>query len=829
MATPQLSPGVLVREVDLTVGRSDNVLQNVGAFVAPFSLGPVEEITQINTEKELLSVFGRPKQNNNHYEYWMSASTYLSYGGVLQIARVDGDNLKNAAVGFAVTTTDLKIKNFDDYNQNYDSSSVSWAYAAKTPGEWANSLKVCTIDNGGDQILRIDESKFATVGVAITALVGYGITATLTNVAIPGAGTTTNFNGHLKGIVTGIVTSSNANSRAELEVSVVSRVATDGTETLIEYASGSEVAAFQSGSKVYLYNDSGTQISPENTITGITTVGFSTILSEADQTYSAVLSTSSGSGEGATFNVFRNSSGGISTVTVANGGSYYEVGETITISNVSIGGTNSSDDLTLTVATIDEAISINTVADWYDEQTLGLTGTNILWKSLAPKPGTTQYTADRSGFNDEIHFVVVDSDGSITGSQNQILETHFNLSKASDAVSALNSPQVIYYKDYIAANSQYIYAGANLSTQIDAVNGTEPIAVRFDTTQAVGYVPFTTAQGTWGRTAQGNTFSSIGKVAYSLSSGSDYGANGGMSVSLADLSNAYDIFTNPQEIDIDFVINGPGLGTILESQAKANKAVALAESRKDCIAVISAHRGNVIDVQNSATQTTNIASFFDSVTSSSYAVFDSGYKYTFDRFNNKFVYIPCNADVAGLMARTSFTSFPWFSPAGEQRGTLNNAVKLAYSPSKEQRDTLYKSRVNPIVNLPGTGVTLYGDKTALSYASAFDRINVRRLFLVVEKSLESSANSTLFEFNDATTRANFVNIVEPYLRDVQAKRGLFDFRVICDETNNTPDVIDNNEFRADIFLKPTRSINYVTLTFVATRTGISFEEVTGRV
>ena len=201
----------------------------------------------------------------------------------------------------------------------------------------------------------------------------------------------------------------------------------------------------------------------------------------------------------------------------------------------------------------------------------------------------------------------------------------------------------------------------------------------------------------------------------------------------------------------------------------------------------------------------------------------------YDRFNDSFRYIPTNADVAGLMVRTDIEQFPWYSPAGQQRGVLNNAIKLTYNPNKAQRDSLYEARVNPIVNQPGTGIVLFGDKTALSFASAFDRINVRRLFLTVEKSLESVANAQLFEFNDQITRANFTNVVEPFLRDVQAKRGLFDFRVICDESNNTADVVDNNEFRADIFLKPTKSINYVTLTFVATRTGVSFEEVTGRV
>jgi len=274
---------------------------------------------------------------------------------------------------------------------------------------------------------------------------------------------------------------------------------------------------------------------------------------------------------------------------------------------------------------------------------------------------------------------------------------------------------------------------------------------------------------------------------------------------------------------------GPGLAAEAESQAKANLLISIAENRKDCIATISPHRANVVDVTNTTTQTNNVLGFFAPLTSSSYAVFDAGYKYTYDRFNNEFRYIPTNGDIAGLMVRTDIVAFPWFSPAGQQRGVLNNAIKLAYNPTKAQRDLLYSSRINSIITQRGTGIVLFGDKTGLSYASAFDRINVRRLFLTVEQALEGAANAQLFELNDANTRSNFVNIVEPYLRDIQAKRGIYDFLIVCDETNNTPDVIDNNEFRADIYLKPTKSINYITLTFVATRTGVAFEEVVGTV
>ena len=302
-----------------------------------------------------------------------------------------------------------------------------------------------------------------------------------------------------------------------------------------------------------------------------------------------------------------------------------------------------------------------------------------------------------------------------------------------------------------------------------------------------------------------------------------------MTATLGNLLTAYNKFENKDDVAVDFLIMGPGLDVEAQTQAKANLLISLAGARKDCVACISPHRANVVNVTNNTTQTNNLLKFFSPLSSSSYAVFDSGYKYMYDRFNNEFRWIPCNGDIAGLMVRTGILAYPWFSPAGQQRGILNNAVKLAYTPNKDQRDLLYSSRINPIINQKGQGILLFGDKTGLGYASAFDRINVRRLFLTVEQALEGAANAQLFELNDVNTRSNFVNIVEPYLRDVQAKRGLYDFLVVCDETNNTPDIIDNNEFRADIYLKPAKSINYVTLTFVATRTGVAFEEVVGTV
>ena len=299
-----------------------------------------------------------------------------------------------------------------------------------------------------------------------------------------------------------------------------------------------------------------------------------------------------------------------------------------------------------------------------------------------------------------------------------------------------------------------------------------------------------------------------------------------MAATLGDLTAGYDLFANKDEIEINFLLMGPGCTTEVESQAKANKLISIANGRKDCVACISPDRNNVVDVSSTTDQTNNVIKFFSPLASSSFAFFDSGYKYMYDRFNNKFRYIPANGDVAGLMVRTEIDQFPWYSPAGQQRGVLNNATKRA-NPKRQKALCMKQESTLSLHYQAGT--VHYGDKTGLNFASAFDRINVRRLFLTVEKALEGLASEQLFEFNDEITRSSFTNAVEPFLRDVQAKRGLTDFRVICDSSNNTPDVVDNNEFRADIFLKPTKSINYVTLTFVATRTGVAFEEVTGRV
>jgi phage tail sheath protein FI len=321
----------------------------------------------------------------------------------------------------------------------------------------------------------------------------------------------------------------------------------------------------------------------------------------------------------------------------------------------------------------------------------------------------------------------------------------------------------------------------------------------------------------WGSNASGTTFTAVTvPTLESLSGGSD-----GSTVTVGQKKTAYEKFQDAETVDIGLIIGGTCSSTHIDN------LITIAENRKDAIAFVSPERADVVNVTSANTQTLNVIDAYSGIRSSSYVVFDSGYKYQYDRYNDVYRYVPLNGDMAGLAARTDLIADSWYSPAGFNRGNVRGAVKLAYNPNKTQRDDLYRSRINPVVTFPGQGTVLFGDKTGLSAPSAFDRINVRRLFITLEKAISTASKFQLFEFNDEFTRANFRNIVEPFLREVQGRRGITDFLVVCDETNNTGDVIDRNEFVAEIYVKPARSINFITLTFVATRTGVSFEEIAG--
>ena len=409
------------------------------------------------------------------------------------------------------------------------------------------------------------------------------------------------------------------------------------------------------------------------------------------------------------------------------------------------------------------------------------------YDSVDRAPGTSAFASARGGSGDELHIVVVDEDGVISGEPGRVLESFSSLSKASDA----KTPQgdINYYPEVLYNRSQYIYWMDHLTT------GTN-----------------------WGNAAAGTTFTAVNTPSLeSLSGGSN-----GSTITDGQLKTAYEKFQDADTVDVGLIMAGPS-----GSATHVDNLITIAEERKDAVVFASPQRSDVVNITNSNTQTTNVKGFFDTVRSSSYAVFDSGYKYQYDRYSDVYRFVPLNGDLAGLAARTDTVADSWFSPAGFNRGIVRGAVKLAYNPTKAQRDILYPARINPVATFPGQGTILFGDKTGLTTPSAFDRINVRRLFIVLEKAIATASKFQLFEFNDEFTRANFRNIVEPFLREVQGRRGITDFLVVCDETNNTGEVIDRNEFIAEIFIKPARSINFITLSFVATRTGVSFDEVAG--
>jgi hypothetical protein len=450
-------------------------------------------------------------------------------------------------------------------------------------------------------------------------------------------------------------------------------------------------------------------------------------------------------------------------------------------------------------------IAISSVKDWYTNTEIGSTGLKL--SAIGPRPGTSQFAEANNIKYDEIHIAVIDTTGAESGAPNTIVERLTYLSKLTDGKSSEGANT--YYRTIINEQSDYIFTGQHPTAGIN---------------------PSTAGGGaSWGFDS---TYMSDGMFALSAKSENDLDdGEDNYDYTNAEVGDAYDLFLDTEETEVDFVLMGGSMALETETKAKASKVISIAVSRKDCVAFVSPHKGNQIGTNGalSATQQKeNTINFFNGLTSTSYAVFDSGYKYFYDRFNDKYRYLACNGDVAGLCVATSATLDDWYSPAGLNRGSLRNAIRLAFNPNKADRDELYQSRINPIVSFPGSGVTLFGDKTALASPSAFDRINVRRLFLNVEKRVSELGKQVLFELNDVTTRSSFSSAVNSYLNEIQARRGVIDYLIVCDESNNTPEVIDRNEFVAELYIKPTRSINYVTITFTATKTGVSFSEVVGR-
>ena len=669
------SPGVHVREIDLT-NVVPSVATTIGAIAMPAQKGPVDEITTIGSEEDLVKTFGKP--NSSNFEWWFTASSFLQYSDQLKVVRPTSGFL-NAGESSGVLIKNDTVYLDDYWTESGDGTVTSNDWYARSAGTWGNSIGIQVCPS-------------ATV-----------------------------YEQHLG--------SNNLTAAAES-------------------AGDTVVAVDDADSSGYAFNVGDL-------------ISFSSADSSSDPTAFAYLS--------------------------GDEGNEYEV--------TAISSNN------LTVRLAGDPNGAGLQADIADNSYIRRRW--AFYNLFDGAPGTSQWATDNGrGSNDEMHVVVYDTTGDITGydyntagqQTNSVIERYGNLSKCPVA----KSPQgdSIYYPDVFFRQSEYVYWGDHIAA------GTN-----------------------WG-TDTTTTYTAVNTVTVvSLTGGTD-----DYSVTAGELMKGYKLFEDTESIDINLVLAGPSSGvadTTAGMDTHGTMITDLCETRKDCVGFISPYRAGVVNVATTIAQTANIIKGFDTLPSSSYIVYDSGYKYIYDKYNDVYRYVPLNGDTAGLCANTDSVADPWFSPAGYNRGHVRGAIKLAYNPKNSERDQLYRKRINPVVNFPGQGVVLFGDKTALTKPSAFDRINVRRLFLVLEKAISIASKYQLFEFNDEFTRAQFRNMVEPFLRDVQGRRGIFDFKVVCDSTNNTGEVIDRNEFIGDIYVKPARSINFITLNFIAVRTGVAFSEVGG--
>lgn len=716
-----LSPGVAVVEKDFTA-IVPAVSTSRGAFAGAFQWGPVMSPTQVTSENELVSLFGKPVDQN--FKSFFTAANFLSYTNSLLVARADTTGARNAVATLSGAVTSV------------------------------------TRSSGGTGFTAVPTVTFGVPDVAggiqatATAILSGG-SVTATTVTVGGTGYTSPTIVFTAPQVSGGVTATGT-------VTVVS-----GVVTAIVITSGG----------------SGYTAAPTATFSNV------------------------GSGINAAIGVVTISTSNISALTITNSGTGYTVAPTVVFS-----GGNGSGTAFIAVIT-NGGVKINNSTDYLNSfssgqgvvgefaakypgalgnsLTVSICGTQGFdtWAYKAnfnTAPGTSTYAASVGGSLDELHVIVIDEKGLWTGTPGTVLEKFAYLSKASDAKTSNGSTS--YYKNVLNSESTYVY-----------------------------WLDHPVGASDWGTSAVGNAFDVITPVTRVLSGGVD-----DLATTDANTMNAWALFTDDASYDISLIPVGAASSTV------ANFIISnLCETRLDCVAFVSPQNvstGEVITGTGS-TATTAIKAYRNALPSTSYAVMDSGYKYQYDRYNDVYRFVPLNGDVAGLCARTDNTNDPWFSPSGLNRGQIKNVVKLAINPTKADRDVLYAAGVNPVVTFPGEGTVLFGDKTLLAKPSAFDRINVRRLFIVMEKAIATAAKFQLFEFNDPFTRAQFRSLVEPFLRDVQGRRGITDFVVKCDESNNTGQVIDSNNFVADIYVKPNRSINFITLNFIAARSSISFTEI----
>ena len=848
MVIKTASPGVIVQEVDLTRGTSDAITTNIGALCGPFKRGPVDEIIKVHTEDELQRLFGDPTDEN--YEYWWTVSNFLDYGGVCYVVRCDdeiGDEtveeygldtpgqqtMRNAVDILDNQGQAIYVKNKDHFTEDFENQSAHPAsFLTRDPGTWGNNIGIAIIDSGADYqfVVREDNIRdgrsnrneadgtlFAQtveggdvvgkyIKVAANGDIGVDLLDDDTVYPVyveayePGGEALLDGKGYITAYEDGVyqilVTQGNFQDGDTLTKGMAS---VGFASAMIQkvYPMGQHVAykpnnidaslLAETGDNLFTDNGDSLDLLAEYVIPGgIENDRVVNTIWEA-QEYSVLDGTN-------LFGWPRRPRNNQKARILGPG----QLGEVYVYNSRSEMWTNTyQPDVGDCLYDGDNVFQIQFAGDWYRNQ---VAFQGLPWYRLASRPGTSPNAQERNAKNDEMNIVVYDATGDLTGSKGNVLESYMGVSKLYNAKT--QEGEINYYADRINEFSNYIFA----LRPIKGTNG--PMN---DGKVEVGYPLSHDVYCEY-----------IIPGLRQLEGGEDT-----LTATLGELQYAYNKFDIEAVFDLDYILQGPAGPNLEHAVAKANFLISIVEERRDCMTFLSPPRYMIVNQEDAARQTVNVVNWANELSSSSYAVFDSGYKYQYDRFRDRYCYTPLNGDIAGTLVNSSYRAEPWFSPAGFQRGQIRNAVKLPFNPSKKQRDDLYTNRVNPIVDFPGEGTVLYGDKTALAYSSAFDRINVRRLFLICEKEIAKISKTTLFEFNDEVTRTLFKNNVNPFLRNVQSKRGMYDFLVVCDDSNNPPDIIDRNEFVADIYIKPSRSINFITLNFVATKTGMSFSEAVG--
>jgi hypothetical protein len=762
----QVSAGINVSEIDLTT-IVPAVSTTDGAIGGVFRWGPVEERLLVDNENTLVSRFGKP--SNLNAETWLTAASFLGYGNRLHVSRA----ANTAGVSPIATSATIQSGNATIVVASTAGLTNAMFVASSTGNSLAVGAKIASVPNATHVILASNNSALVNAsGASIQFVTNTAFTA------IANSGSVANLAGQ-------IVKSKNDFDSKSIDTydSDVHFVAKFPGE--IGNSLRISVCANPSGYSTSINLASSTYAISNGTTTKTTVVTAPVNSSNATVTVTVDSSDLASSNTDANTTVW-------ALYNELNVTDRLELGtqkmKITAISAPAVTGNTTNAVATFTVSFDDivkqaSNVSVNSTLNRYWEYYNTFDG--------APAKSDYQTSFGNTSVNsDEMHVVVVDEMGKFSGVPGTILEAYKAVSRATDAKTIDGGAN--YYKDVINENSNYVFA-------INDLSGAASASAAQLTSATADVVSFNFTMG-----KDGVDESNIG---------------------LTDLAAAYDQFVSSEDVDISLILTGK---TLDSTGQLANYLIDnLAEVRKDCVVFISPAKSDVVGKSGSEAADAVVATR-NNLRSTSYAVMDSGYKYMYDRYNDLYRWVPLNGDVAGLCARTDVTNDPWWSPAGLNRGQIKNLVKLAYNPSKADRDTLYKSGVNPVVTFPGQGTILYGDKTLLSKPSAFDRINVRRLFIVLEKAIARASRSTLFEFNDTFTRSQFRNLVIPYLRDVQGRRGVTDFLVVCDETNNTPEVIDRNEFVGDIYIKPARSINFIQLNFVAVRTGVAFSEVVGQ-